>query len=410
MKKTTKEVGLVLQDSICQSNPLIQARKKFDLLGMRIFILGLRGLNPHFSEKDKFFDAEFKPIFISTAKLTQLFGNTKYLADLKPACKRLFDAVIEIDRSDGGFTLYHLFRKLDYVPNEGLHIWFEELLRPYILDLFESKGYTRINVEYLFKLSSPYAMRLLELLLQYQNIKLFKETKEIKRTLVLEDLRFALNVSEEAYSGRIDNFRKYVLDDPIREINSRTPYIVRYETIKEGRRIVAFEFVMDTSNAPTDESYLFHKSIFENDAVKLLCSLGFDEKSAEKIFRKCSDVQDCCLRVNRAVELLNKQKKPVKNKLGFLRKAIEEKWKTNGQSPRLSADEVEAVLVDSGQAHPKNKFYNLRVGEQIIPYSVVISYIRAIRKGEHLDLVKEGLKEFNVTFERFTKLCEKYGI
>lgn len=407
MKNKKEETALVLRKDVYQSNPLVQARKDFDMIGMRIFLLGLRALNPHFSEKDRYFDLDFKETFIPTSLLTELFGgNTWYLHDLEKICDKMFHTTIKIRPEDGGFELYHLFRKLKYVPNEGLYIWFEELLRSYILDLFESNGYTRINVEYLFKLSSPYAVRLLELLLQYQNIKQFKEMLEIKRTLTIEELRFSLNVPEGAYGDRIDNFRARVLDVAIKEINERTPYIVHYETIKEGRKVVAFEFTMDTYKVPKEDN----RSYKRNDAIQLLISLGFDEKSAREIFKKCLDVQDCFSRINRAQSLLDRQKTPVQNKLGFLRKAIEEDWQVNGQPAQRRNDTSESKLTTAEEERLRRKSKNLRVGGKTIPYSIASIYIDAIRKGEHLQLVKNGLKDYNVSIERFTKLCEKHGI
>ena len=322
----SNETALVLRNDIYQSNPMIQARKDFDVIGMRVFFLGLRGINPHFSERDKYFDAEFNRLFVPTNKLTELFGgNTKYLSELKKACSKLFDAIVELNYEDGGFKLMHMFDELEYKPREGLYLQFSRKMRPYILDLFQSRGYTRINVEYLFTLSSPYAVRLLELLLQYQNIREFKEMMEIKRKMTVAEIRFALNVPENAYVDRLDNFKKYVLDDPIKEINKRTPYIVRYKTVKEGRTVVAFEFTMDTYNVPKDGQEVL-TSQFSNDAIKTLCSLGFTERIARAIFAKCSDAADCFSRINRAQALLTRNKRPIKNKLGFLRKAIEENW------------------------------------------------------------------------------------
>ena len=278
MENKGKESALVLRKDVYQSNPLVQARKDFDIIGTRIFLLGLRGLNPHFSEKDKYFDVNFKEMFIPTNDLTELFGcNTWYLTELKKACAKLFNAIVELNYADGGFKLMHMFDMLEYKPGDGLHLRFNRLMRPYILDLFESNGYTRFNVEYLFKLSSPYAVRLLELLLQYQNIKHFKELREIKRILKVEELRFALNVPEGAYRARINNFRRYVLDDPIREINTRTPYAIYYETVKEGRRVVAFEFTMDTHKIPSEEITAVYS---HNDAIEMLYALGFDENAA----------------------------------------------------------------------------------------------------------------------------------
>lgn len=410
MTKKKEETALVLRKDVYQSNPMIQARKDFDVIGMRIFFLGLRGLNPHFSENDKFFDGEFNRLFIPTSRLVELFGgNTKYLHELKKACTKLFDAIVELNYDDGGFKLMHMFDELEYKPKEGLYLQFSRKMRPYILDLFQSRGYTRINVEYLFKLSSPYAVRILELLLQYQNIKAFKEMMEIKRTLTLEELRFALNVPENAYSDRMNNFRKYVLDDPIKEINTRTPYIVRYEPIKEGRKVVAFEFTMYTYKVPV-EALNGYKPDFTNDAIKLLCSLGFNEQTAKAIFQKCADVQDCFSRVNRAQSLLNRQRNPVKNKLGFLRKAIEEDWQIGGGMAPRSNVASSPQQSTSNEEPPQFPPKPLKIGRKTIPHGVAKTYMQAIRRGEYLDHIRNTLKDYNVTIEKFTELCEKHGL
>lgn len=428
MEKKENEKALILRNDVYQSNPMIQARKNFDVIGMRVFFLGLRGLNPHFSENDRYFDADFNRLFIPTSRLVELFGgNTKYLNELKKACTKLFDAIVELNYADGGFKLMHMFEELEYKPREGLYLQFSRKMRPYILDLFQSRGYTRINVEYLFKLSSPYAVRLLELLLQYQNIKLFKELMEIKRKMTVEELRFALNVPENAYGDRMDNFRKFVLDDPIKEINTQTPYIIRYETIKEGRKVVAFEFTMDTYKVPKEDKRIYRR----NDAIELLCSMGFDEKAARDIFKKCADVQDCFSRVNRAQALLDRQKKPVDSKLGFLRKAIEEDWQVGGKKiqrskkttdgsrkqPRVSNSmtSIGEILKSKPFAKPiedelMEKPQPISIGRKKMPRGLAETFIRYIRKGEYLEIVERNLKEYNTTIEKFIELCEKHGL
>ena len=222
--QTTNEKLPALREEIYQGNPLINARKKFGTLETRIFLLGLRGINPHFSLKDKQYDEKFPELFIPTERLTELLGgNTWYLHDLKIVCEKFFNVISELDREDGGFKLMHLFRQLEYVPNEGLYLQFDELMRPYLLDLFKSKGYTKINVEQIFYLTSPYALRLIELMLQYQNIPEFKMRQEIVREIDIDKLKFALNVPADAYDGRLDNFRKKVLaGDILKELNEYT--------------------------------------------------------------------------------------------------------------------------------------------------------------------------------------------
>ena len=432
-KKNDKQIP-VLRNEVYQSNPLIQARKDFDVIGMRVFFLGLSGINPHFSDKDKYYDAEFNRMFIPTSKITELFGgNTKYLSELRKTCTKLFDSIVELNYADGGFKLMHIFEELEYKPKEGLYLQFSRKMRPYILDLFESKGYTRINVEYLFKLSSPYAVRILELLIQYQNIKQFKEMMEIKRKFTMEELRFVLNVPVGAYAARMDNFRRYVLDDPIREINERTPYIVRYETVKEGRKVVAFEFTLDTYRVPIGELNGF-KPQFGNDAIHLLRSLGFDEKTARAIFKKCESVEDCFSRIYRAQAVLERSKKPVENKLGFLRMAIENDWRverkrgkekpsnekfTSRMEPTNDTDFFNNSMVPIGKIlRPRNlaeedvpdRPQPIKIGRKQMPRTLAETLMKYIRSCERLDNVKELLQEYKTSIEKFTVICEQQGL
>ena len=350
------------------------------------------------------------------------------------------------------------FDKLEYKPNDGLYLQFSRYMRPYILDLLQTKGYTRINVEYLFKLSSPYAMRLLELLLQYQNIKQFKELMEIKRKMTIEEIRFALNVPEGTYSDRMDHFRKFVLDDPIKEINTRTPYIVRYDVVKEGRKVVAFEFTMDTYNVPKDEEDS-GQSKHSSEAIKALCSLGFAERDARAIFAKCLDTADCFSRINRAEAVLARNKKPVKNKLGFLREAIENDWqvgrKTNKETTKSKGTRLENKITNSRQVSsekedvravdsfvdsmtpigkivkstlseilnkrpqekskpvkeelPEKPKY-IKIGRKEMSYRLAETFIKYIRSGEMLDFVKTGIKDYEVSIEKFRAICEKNGL
>ena len=228
----------IVRNDVYQSNLLIQARKDFDLTSMRIFILGLQGLNPHFSPDDKFFDEEFKEIFFPASKLAESLGSTRCLPELKVACSKLFNATIELERN-GSTLLSRLFRKLEYVPGKGLLLCFDDILKPYLLNLSEAHSYTRIDAKLLLTLSSTYAIRLLEVMLQYRNFEKFKIRREIIRTLKVSELRFMLNVPEGTYQGRLNNFKKFVLENPVREINERTNYRMSLQTIKSGRQIVA---------------------------------------------------------------------------------------------------------------------------------------------------------------------------
>lgn len=329
----SKEKVPVLRNDVYQSNPLIQARKEFDALGMRIFLLGLRGLNPHFSLKDKKFDEKFPELFISTEYLTELLGgNTVYLHNLKEACDKIFKTVVELNYENGGFVLMHMFDRLEYVPRDGLYLRFDEQMRPYLLDLFEAKGYTALNVEQIFGLTSTYAVRLVEIMLQYQNIPEYKEKLEIIREIDMDDFRFMLNVPKDAYAGRFDNFRKFVLDEPIAEINEKTLYEMSYVVIKRGRTVTGFELRMKIVPMTPKEQ----KLVFGERAIEELKRLGFTEDTAMNIWQKCKGTDDCLKRLSTAQKILRRQKKkkPVENELGFLRQAIEENWQLPAKRSR----------------------------------------------------------------------------
>ena len=234
-----------------------------DIIELRIFTLGLQGLNPHFSINDKFYDKEFPMTFIPTVKLVKIFGNTWYLHDLEKICDKLFDAKITFNDYDGGFEMLHIFQKLKYKPKKGLYIKFDDLMKPYILELFQSNGYTKINIEQIFPLMSTYAVRLVELLLQFQGTK----KKILSRKINIDDLRFALNVPDDAYINRMDNFKKNIIEKPLAEINKKTKYKMDYSTIKTGKKITDFIFYMDISNSLESERNHLSKKLIKTKFV-----------------------------------------------------------------------------------------------------------------------------------------------
>ena len=326
-KKNRKET--FLRKDIYQANPLINARKGMDITELRIFALGLRGINPHRSAKDKFYDKEFPITFIPTSRLTEIFGNTKYLHDLKNVCDKMFDAKITLNYENGGFELLHIFQRLKYEPREGLYIQFDNNMKPYILDLFQSNGYTKINIEQIFPLMSAYAVRLVELLLQFQGTK----QKRLSRKMNIEDLRFALNVPEDSYADRMDNFRKKVIEEPINEINKKTEYEMSYSIIKTGRKVTGFEFFMDISKTLEVEKLNALKDYGDDDIddvraaiIEAIMSHGIKEKDARELWNMCRNTEDCVNRLAYAEEELYRQRWTITNESGFIITAVKENW------------------------------------------------------------------------------------
>ena len=240
MRRTTTAVSILDKD-IIQANPLIRARKDMTLSEMRLFVLGLQDIRPHIKD-DHIHDTDFHETFISYIDLMELFG--KYcngnVTNLRRHIKKAYQAVIELSYEDGGFGFRHIYKKMDYKPQEGLVIQFDEEIKPYILEIL-NQAYTKYKVKALFSLSSVYAWRILESLLEKQGF-LKQGEKQIFWEIDIEALRFRLNIPDGLYKDKMCNFRSRVLDLPIKDINEKTDYIVWYDVIKTGRKVSGFKF------------------------------------------------------------------------------------------------------------------------------------------------------------------------
>ena len=362
-----------LRDKIYQSNPLIQARKDFNIIGTRLFFLGLRGVNPQLTKGNRNADVEFKPLFISSGKLREILGNGAYFDTLKKECEKLSKSIVKLNY-EHGFKMMSVFASIEYKERDGLYLEFSSQMRPYLLDLFESGGYTVINVEQVFLLSSTYSVRLVELMLQYQNIKVMKQSGIIERLIKMDELRFMLNVPDGTYEGRLDNFCSNVLNSPIREINEKTLYKMSYETVKLEHKQIAFQFTFDMTAVMAKEMEL---NAYSSSAIGKLRALGFSSKAAQDILDRCDSDEDCLKRITRATRSLSMKRRlggTVDNELGYLRKYIEENWqsaatkaKHNRQAKRSLPPPISEVLPQETAPSAKPKAQKKRSRKSVEP-------------------------------------------
>ena len=259
----------ILEKDVVQANPLIEARKEMNVTEMRLFVLGLQDITPHIKD-DTLHDVDFHETIIPYRELMELFGNeyNGNITNLKKQVKKASQCVIELSSENGGFGFASIYRKIKYEPNKGLIIHFNEELKPYILELV-NQAYTRYKVKALFSLSSSYSWRILESLLEKQGY-LRQGKKEIFLVLTIEEVRFRLNVEKGKYEGRIDNLRKFVLDEPIKEINEKTDYYVWYEVQKTGRKVTGFKFWLRVKNKKNDKQSYEAKLEHEAGQTRLL--------------------------------------------------------------------------------------------------------------------------------------------
>lgn len=157
---------------------------------------------------------------------------------IKDASKGLFDRYVtyhDKNPKTGNDRSFHCrwVDKIGYEKATGtVYMRFTADVVPLITRLEEQ--FTSYELEQISQLGSGYAIRLYELLIQWRSVG---KTPMFE----LEKFRQQLGVEENKYS-RMSDFKKYVLDFSIEQINKHTDITVKYEQHKQGRIITGFTF------------------------------------------------------------------------------------------------------------------------------------------------------------------------
>ena len=397
--------------AIYQANPLIEARKPMNALEMRLFMLALQDVNPHLSANDKYYDKEFKETHILPGELKRIMGNGAYIPLLDEACDRLTSRNVCIKEGENKFVYYPMFSFIQYEKGDGLRIQFNNKMRELILDIFESGyPYTRISMKQIFYLGSAYAMRLLEIMLQYQGLK---RNNIITRTIPLEELRFMLNVEEDKYP-RVNDFKRFVLDIATNEINDNTQYSIRYEAEKSGRKIVAFSFYMDCSNLVSNEDVIEEDIKLEMPPAKKK-RYGLSKQAINTLTTICGSNEEFELRMEHALQLAETRKPD--NLQGFLYNAIKDNYRQQDMDAKAAIErEMQAIQENQEWEQVALKMFAGEIGvneeRPEIPFDLsnpmelaIVKLIKKSLKDRVMDFtIRSRLEDHNMSVSRFLEL------
>lgn len=415
-------------------NALLEMQNNLDVMETKIYYLGLSNINPHISKKDKYYDTEFKMIYIPTEKLVEEFGHTQYLTVIKKTCLRMLKKTVVMQFENGDWDGYTVFSQIKYRHNDGLYIKFNDEMKPFLLDIFKySKkyGYTRIEMKQIMNLSSKYAIRMLEMLLQYRGKAIEEKLTTIEKDFDVEYIRKYLNVPDGKYT-RMDNFRKFVLDEPRQHINANTRYIIdEIKPIKKGRKITGFSFSCDFSSVPADLEYkktvegevieekemskeerLENKE--EDGTLKKLKRNRYNPKTIQILLDACGGSwQELKTRLDYAEQRAQKDKpnKPA----GFIKTAILEDWagqaraEEQAQARELEASQLntewELWALQQGQDEPAPKKPEKQLDVNNPTHQLIINTIKNDLLNRQVSLTSKNLlNDLGLTVSRFAKL------
>ena len=223
-----------MRDLVVKDNALINASYNLDLVEQRLILLAIVEAR----ESGKGINAN-DPLEVHADSYINQFGvhrNTAYQA-LKDACKDLFARQFSYQEKKANGNIRNVMSRwvsqIAYNDNEAtVDLIFAPAVVPFITRLEEQ--FTKYELQQVSSLSSAYAIRLYELLIQWRS------TGKTP-TIELQEFRKKLGVLDNEYL-RMAHLKERVLELSIKQINEHTDITVKYEQHKKGRSISGFSF------------------------------------------------------------------------------------------------------------------------------------------------------------------------
>jgi len=228
---------------VTKSNLLIEANYKLGVVEQKIILCLASNIQPT--------DSDFKTYILPIKEFSKLIGlkGTPKYTELRQITKELIQKAFEV-RVDKKVIQVSWLSYVAYNESEGtIEIRFDPFLRPYLLEL--KREFTSYKLENVVKLKSSYAIRIYELLKQYERIQ--------ERTFSISTLRKMLG-AEDIYPA-YGNFKQRVLVPAQKEIKKKTDISFKIEEIKTGRRVTKVKFVIQSIKKNLEQQSLFEENL-----------------------------------------------------------------------------------------------------------------------------------------------------
>lgn len=223
---------------IVKDNALIEASHKLSEVEQRLILLAILKGREHCDSVE---DLKGKDLIIHADEYAKTYSVSK-----EASYQALKKAVLGLYRAEWGYKYltekgvqrvrYERFtQSADYGEGEGTVIFrFSDAIIPMLVEL--ERNFTTYEIGQVASLTSRYAMRLYEMIMRHFD----KQKGKGMLRISLDELRFRLGLLPTEYKAMSD-FKKYVFDLAIKQINEKTDINISYEQQKKGRIITGFE-------------------------------------------------------------------------------------------------------------------------------------------------------------------------
>ncbi|HPL67477.1 MAG TPA: replication initiation protein [Smithellaceae bacterium] len=212
---------------VVQSNPLVEAQYKLDLMPQKL----IRYLVSLIKPSDEHFEKKYYRLYARDfAKLMET-DNKGIYKDIKKTAELLKRSTV-IYKKEKSTLHANWLASYEYHDGEG---WIEfEFSSKLETELLNIKGkFTKYQLLHIAKLKSQYAIRIYELLLQYRNYG--------QREIPLDELKANLGIKQSEYK-LFGKFKQSVLDVAHREITGKTDLSYTWRPKKHVRKVVSVIF------------------------------------------------------------------------------------------------------------------------------------------------------------------------
>ena len=219
------------QIQVRHHNVITNARHELSAVQLDIYFMMLSRLKPGDSNDTKY--------YISVKEIEDLTGRQWNYQQLRDATYGLIGKVFEIEEEDGLLQV-SMMSSAKYLKGQGrIQLSIAEELKPYLVDL--KNNFTSFQLFCVLSMTSKYAKWL------YVQFSRWKDIGYL--SYELEQLKFRLNLKDpsgkqaEQYK-QWGQFKDYVLEPSIKQINENSDLRISYTTAKKGKSIHKLNFTI----------------------------------------------------------------------------------------------------------------------------------------------------------------------
>jgi len=244
--------------TVYKSNNLIQAGYKLSVNEQRIILNCIGQIN---SVEEVTDEVMYQ---ISVHEIAQQSGlNTSSIyKDVKESAMRLAHRKVSIPEPNNSakdrIILTSWVQTIAYSDTEAtVELRFSKDILPYLTQL--KQQFTKYKLKHVAKMKSSYGIRLYELLIQHKQFG--------SRDIEIAWLRKQFQIGEKEYP-RMYDFKRFVIEPAVKDINETSDLWVIHHQRKRGRRITHFTFEFGLKSTPKDKPKRLTTEYIKKNAIK----------------------------------------------------------------------------------------------------------------------------------------------